>query len=1013
MHLQADDDVRPTTETHPAEPSGSTPSAEDASPAEGTALLDSTPLLDSTTPSDGTVALDGTAASGTTAPSDDAFARRARALVDQMTLDEKIASLHQAVPGVPRLGLAPFRTGTEALHGVSWLGTATVFPQPVGLAASWDTDLVRRVGDAVATEVRAKHASDPTVSLNVWAPVVNPLRNPLWGRNEEGYSEDPALTAEIATAYCRGLRGEHPAFWKTVPTLKHFLAYNNEIDRAVTSSQLRPRVLHEYELPAYRGPIEAGVVGAVMPSYNLVNGRPNHVARELLDELRSWTPGSLLVVSDAAAPSNLVEGERYFASGAEAHAAALLAGVDSFTDHDTDSGPTVRDVTAALKGGLITEDDVDRAVVRLMELRLRTGELDPDLDPYAAIPADAIDLPEHRALAREATAAGVVVLANDGILPLLGPDHIAPRRVAVVGPLAGRVLHDWYSGTPPYLSDLGSALAARLAAPEGSTDGGAEVTVVDGSDRIALRARSTGTYLAVSEPDGTVTASADRCDLSAQLDVTDWGHGVVTLRSAATDALLSGGSWIVRADASRVGGWVAQETFRLHRHTDGAWSVQHIGSGRWLRVQHGSLTLVTDATTLEDAERFDLRTVRSGEAAVAEAAAAADVVVVAVGNDPHVLGRETEDRPDLNLPRASQQIWRAAVEANDRAVLAVVSSYPYALGDAAEQAAAVVWSSHAGQELGPGLTDVLVGDVEPTGRLTQTWVASTAGAGAILDYDIVSAKSTYWYDQSTPLYAFGHGLGYAEPTYGQALGPAQLEVVSDGHVAPFSVSVDVTNAGDRPLHELVQVYVALPAQHPAGARRRLGGHRRVVLAPGESRLVEVTVDPASLATWDARHDRWHTEPGTYRLDVGRSSVDVRAAATVEVVGEPSPSLGVGDSVSAVAFDTVRGLDLVPHTPLHGTALGVRPGASSGVAVYTRSDLTGVSEIVLSAARTTTGRASISLVLPDGSRPAPVGLVSDPEVWDEVVVPVTEAARRSGDLRVQLDGSARAARLSFR
>ncbi|MBF0722705.1 glycoside hydrolase family 3 C-terminal domain-containing protein [Sanguibacter inulinus] len=936
-----------------------------------------------------------------------------------MTLAEKVASLHQAVPAIPRLGLAAFRTGTEALHGVSWLGTATVFPQPVGLAASWDTDLVRRVGDAVATEVRAKHAADPTVSLNVWAPVVNPLRNPLWGRNEEGYSEDPELTAEIATAYCSGLRGDHPAFWKTVPTLKHFLAYNNEVDRAVTSSQLRPRVLHEYELPAYRGPVEAGVVGAVMPSYNLVDGRPNHVARELLDELRSWTPASLLVVSDAAAPSNLVEGERYFTSGAESHAAALLAGVDSFTDHDTDSGPTVRDVTAALEAGLLTEDDVDRSVVRLLELRLRTGELDPDLDPYASIPADAIDLPEHRALAREAAAAGVVVLANDGILPLLGPDRAAPRRVAVVGPLAGRVLHDWYSGTPPYLSDLGSALAARLAAPGTSAEGGTEVTevmVVDGADRIGLRARSTGTYLSVSEPDGTVTASAERCDLTAQLDVTDWGHGVVTLRSAATDALLSGGSWIVRADASRVGGWVAQETFRLHRHTDGAWSVQHIGSGRWLRVQHGSLTLVTDATTLEDAERFDLRTVRSGEAAVAEAAGAADVVVVAVGNDPHILGRETEDRPDLDLPRASQEIWRAAVEANDRAVLAVLSSYPYALGDAAEQAAAVVWSSHAGQELGPGLTDVLVGDVEPTGRLTQTWVASTADAGDILDYDIVSAKSTYWYDETAPLYAFGHGLGYAGASYGRTTSPSSVEVVADGHVAPFEVSVEVTNTGDRPLHELVQVYVSLPDQHPAGRRRRLGGHRRVVLAPGESRRVEVTVDPASLATWDAHHDRWHTAPGTYRMDLGRSSADVRAVVAVEVVGPQAPSLGRGDSVSAVAFDTVRDLDLVPQSPLHGTALGVRRGSRSGEAVYSRMDLDGVTEIRVSAAcwsggpGSSGGRADVSLVLPDGTRPGPHVLSPGTENWTEVVVHVPGSARRLGDLTVRLGGTARIAHL---
>lgn len=960
-----------------------------------------------------------TTPTATLEPSDHAFSRRARALVEQMTTEEKIASLHQVSPGVARLGLAPFRTGTEALHGVSWLGTATVFPQPVGLAASWDTDLVRRVGDAVATEVRAKHAADPTVSLNVWAPVVNPLRNALWGRNEEGYSEDPALTAQIATAYCQGLRGGHPAFWKTVPTLKHFLAYNNEVDRAVTSSALRPRVLNEYELPAYRGPVEAGVVGAVMPSYNLVNGRPNHVARELLDELRSWTELSLLVVSDAAAPTNLVEAERYFTSETDSHAAALLAGVDSFTDHDTDSAPTVRHVTAALEAGLLTEEDVDRAVVRLLELRLRTGELDPGLDPYASITADALDLPEHRALAREATSAGVVVLANDGILPLLGPDRAAPARLAVVGPLADRVLHDWYSGTPPYLSDIATALGARLTETE--------VTVVDGADRVGLRARSTGTYLSVSEPDGTVTATADRCGPTEQLDVTDWGHGVVTLRSAATGALLSGGRWIVRADASRVGGWVAQETFRLHRHPDGAWSVQHVGSGRWLRVQHEARTLVADASTVADAERFDLRTVRSGEVAVAEAAAVADVVVVAVGNDPHVHGRETEDRPDLELPRAAHAIWRAAREVTDRAVLAVVSSYPYALGEVADEAAAVVWSSHAGQELGPGLTDVLVGDVEPRGRLAQTWVARTEDAGDILDYDVVGARSTYWYSDAQPLYAFGHGLGYSTAGYGAVTGPVQaLPVQVDdepaddagptrpvGQVPAFEVSVLVENTGTRTLHETVQVYVALPPGHPAGSRRRLGGHRQVTLAAGEVRCADITVDPVALATWDARSERWHTEPGTWTLEVGRSSADVRARVAVTVSGPGYPDLVSGSTVDAVAYDSESGTALVPRTSSHGTVVAVRPGGRSATVTFDRVDLTDVGTIVLEAARWGASQAGVQVTLPDGTHHTLPAADAAPQTWVPLEITVPETSRTRGALTVRLEGPARLANLTLR
>ena len=753
---------------------------------------------------------------------------RARDLLAHLTVTEKIAMLHQHSPAIARLGLAAFHTGAEVLHGVAWLGLATVFPQPVGLAATWDTDLLTRIGAVVSTEQRAKHAADPSVSLNVWAPVVNPLRHPRWGRNEEGFSEDPNLTAELAGAYARGLRGDHPVYWRTVPTLKHFLGYNNETDRALTSSQLRPRVLHEYELPAYRGPVEAGVVGAVMASYNLVNGRPSHVALELLAELRSWTDASVLVVSDAGAPGFLVDLERYYPDHVTSHAAMLRAGVDSFTDNDANSAPTLERLTAALERNLIDEADIDRAVLRQLELRLATGEFDRSLDPYSSIGADAIDLPAHRALAREAVARSVVVLANDGILPL------APgATVAVVGPHADRVLHDWYSGTPPYLVGIASAFAERLGAEA--------VRVADGADRIALRALSTGTYVRQVDAATPLLADGPAAGPDAQLDVTAWGEGLVTLRAVGTGLLWSGAGGVVRADATRVGGWVAQESFRMHRHPDGTWSLQHVGSGRWVRIQHDAAsTLAIDAPDAASAERFAVRTIRSGQAEVAAAAAAADVVVVAVGNDPHLLGRETEDRPHLRLPEESVELWRAAREANPRAVLALVSSYPYVLGSVADDAAAVVWSSHGGQELGHGIVDVLTGDLEPTGRLAQTWVADEAHVGDLFDYDIIAAGSTYWYARHEPLYAFGHGLSYTRVEY-TAVGlssdvldfPATAHdgtdaADTDAHWPAVEVHVHVTNAGSRPVAELVQVYVAADGHRLPVPGRRLVGRKSVV-----------------------------------------------------------------------------------------------------------------------------------------------------------------------------------------
>nr|WP_220489631.1 glycoside hydrolase family 3 N-terminal domain-containing protein [Tessaracoccus sp. MC1679] len=307
--------------------------------------------------------------------------------------DECVALLHQVNPAMPHHGLAEFHTGAEALHGVAWTGTATVFPQPVGMAATWDAELLRELGEATSTEVRAKHAADPVgMSLNVWAPVVNPLRHPLWGRNEEGYSEDPHVTAECAIAYSSGLRGDHDVFWRTVPTFKHLLAYNNELDRCTSSSNLPPRVLHEYDLPPFVQPIEAGVVGGVMAAHNLVNGRPAHTSQELFESVRAANP-DLLAVSDAYAPTNLTGAERAYATDAEAHAAAILAGLDSFTDRDADSSHTLGAIRAALGAGLLGMEDVRRAARRVLLTRALTGELTPEADPYAHITADEIDTP--------------------------------------------------------------------------------------------------------------------------------------------------------------------------------------------------------------------------------------------------------------------------------------------------------------------------------------------------------------------------------------------------------------------------------------------------------------------------------------------------------------------------------------------------------------------------------------------------------------------------------------------
>ncbi len=592
------------------------------------------------------------------------FGERADLLLARLTPAERVAMLHQRSPAIPRLGLAEWHTGQEALHGAAWRGPATVFPQAIGLGATWDPELVQQVGEAAAREVLAKHDENPVISRNVWAPVVNLLRDPRWGRNEEGYSEDALLTATLAIAYCRGLTGNDVCgYLRTAPTLKHFLAHNNEVNRDTTSSSVRPRVLNEYDIRPFRLPVEAGVATGIMPAYNLVNGRPNHVS-PLLNEARTWTADDLLISSDAWAPSNLVDTEHYFGDHATSHAAALRAGLDSFTDKDGDSSFTVAAVTEALDRGLITMAEVDRAVRRKLLIRLRLGEFDASAGPFAGDAALLTDA--HRRTARDAATRSPVLLHNDaGLLPL--PPGVS---IAVVGPLANDLFQDWYSGTLPYKVTITAGLADV-----------ADVTVTEGLDRVRLG------------------------DLGL-FDVADWGGDVVTLRAVSTHPASPdrppGDTGLYLSSDLTVSspgphGWEVQETF--------------IRDGGVFRSIASGAEITAEQQMLSD-----------GVAEAARAAAQADVAVVVVGNHPMINGRETQDRVTLAFPPRQRDLIRAVTEANPRTVLVIMSSYPYIVP---AEARTVLWTSHGGQETGHAIADLLTGAAAPAGWLRKPGMRPT------------------------------------------------------------------------------------------------------------------------------------------------------------------------------------------------------------------------------------------------------------------------------------------------
>ncbi|MGB7537694.1 MAG: glycoside hydrolase family 3 C-terminal domain-containing protein [Anaerolineales bacterium] len=386
---------------------------------------------------------------------------RARDLVARLTLEEKISLLSQDQPAVPRLGIRAFKTGTEVLHGVGWLGEATVFPQAIGLGSTWNPRLMRKIGDAVGDETRGFAFRNPERhGLNVWSPVVDLLRDPRAGRNEEGVSEDPFLTGVMSVAYSSGLRGDHPFYLKTAPTLKHFFAYNNEDARETTDCSIDPRNLHEYYWRAFQPAIAAGTALGVMTSYNLVNGRPNTISPHLADAVRTWNDQTLFVVSDACGPSLIVDSQKYFSDHAESHAAVLRAGVDSLTEQKETKAATAGYVREALRRGLLAPEDLDRAMAHIFAVRIRLGEFDPD-NPYAGITDSVILAPVHKALAREAARQQMVLLKNDGgVLPL---DSSRIKKLAIIGRRADEVHVDHYSGKLPYIRTPLTAIREKLA----------------------------------------------------------------------------------------------------------------------------------------------------------------------------------------------------------------------------------------------------------------------------------------------------------------------------------------------------------------------------------------------------------------------------------------------------------------------------------------------------------------------------------------------------------------------
>ncbi|MGG6313494.1 glycoside hydrolase family 3 C-terminal domain-containing protein [Paenibacillus macerans] len=832
------------------------------------------------------------------------LAERVDDLISRFTPDEKIELMCQFQTEVPRLGVKKYKHGTEGAHGMAWLGEATAFPQNTGLACTWNPELLRKIGSVIGDEARVFFQRNPEINgLTIWAPTVDMERDPRWGRTEEAYGEDPHLTGALTTELVKGLQGDHPFYYKAVATLKHFYGNNNEIDRGCESVSIDRRNKREYYLKAFERTFCEGRAGSMMTAYNGINGTPCNFNHEVNDIVKGEWNMDGFVVGDAGDVMGTVMEHRYVESYAEAVAGSIKAGIDSMTDDQPIMFQALRN---ALEQGLLTEADLDHALRNAFRVRFRLGEFDPEeRNPYSNMPEEKLCAPEHAALSLTATRESVVLLKNEGLLPLsrdLG-------SIAVIGPLADEAFTDWYSGTPPY----------RVTPLQGVKEKMADRPVQFGTglDRIRLRSAASGKYVCVTSGEGAEAVLAATCDHEADAAVferNDWGWGSITLRSVDTGKYVTETeNGLLTATSNEASGWFVKEVFGFGQASSGkvemkAWNGRPIvlnERGGLIAVGENVFDNAVKADTNLPGEKWIVEIVENGIEQAVNAAKLAETAIVFVGNNPFINAKETIDRADIVLPPAQQALIQAVRAANPHTVVVIVGSYPFAVHWENDHVPSILFTAHAAQELGHAVADVLFGDYNPAGRLNMTWYESVDQLPDLKDYDIIKGKRTYQYFDGKVLYPFGHGLSYTTFEY-SGLTMDQTKVDKDGEV---NVSFDVRNAGTVAGDEVPQLYVRIEQSRVPRPLKTLKGFTRLHLQPGESKRVTFTLKAEELAFWDVTRDRYCVESGEYTIMVGPSSGSVAAAATFTVDGETVPPRSLREPVQAVNYDDYDGVFL--------------------------------------------------------------------------------------------------------
>ncbi|CAN5782460.1 glycoside hydrolase family 3 C-terminal domain-containing protein [soil metagenome] len=836
--------------------------------------------------------------------------RMAAQIVGKLSLDEKLDQLVNVAPAISRLDIPEYNWWTESLHGALGSVPTTNFPEPIGLAATFDAPLIQDVAGVISTEVRGLHTLARQTGktgrigtgLDTWSPNINIFRDPRWGRGQETYGEDPYLAARLGVAFVRGIQGPNPDLPNVIATPKHFAVHSGpESTRHGANVFVSPHDLEDTYLPAFRAAIVEGKAGSVMCAYNRIDGQPACASDLLLkDHLRSAWGFNGYVVSDCDAVKDISDNHKYAPDAAAAVAAAMRAGVDSECNGATlgDAAGLGERYREALDRGLISVGDIDRALRRLFSARIRNGDL-PGLRTND-IPSSAVGAPEHGQVALDAAEKSLVLLKNDGVLPLR-----PALRIAVIGPLgdATRVLRGNYSapmsGVPISVLD-----GLRQAMPGASiTYAPAAPTFTDG-DRIPTTALRTPDgapgllaryYNATTTPPRFFQPGAARkilADLkyaptpSLTRREADVGGRGLSLKEVSNYHRVIWTGFIVPPESG---------TYRLGMNgTDGDMKLDGKPFVDLSKSQWNSLPTMK-IVELVKGKRYPIEITATGhgsagaglvwkrvsntpDAALTAAAAKADVLVAVVGltsdleaeeSPVEVPGFKGGDKTTLDLPADQIALLQKAKATGKPLVVVAMNGSPINLSWAKDNADALVEAWYPGQSGGLAIANILSGRTNPSGRLPLTFYRGIDELPPFGDYDMKGR--TYRYFAGKPVYPFGYGLSYTSFAYA----PVKVDEARGSAEKGIRVSTEVRNTGNRPGDEVAQLYLNFPNE-PGTPRVALRGFQRVSLKPGETRKISFDLNPRDLSAVTLDGTRRMLR-GQYRVTVGSGQPDTGVA----------------------------------------------------------------------------------------------------------------------------------------